>query len=228
MVVDTVHRTISIVSLNFSNNFSTAVSPHSRSLPRCSAVYNTIPLAYPKSSRFWPSSPQSSAQMITRTASLRPHRLPPAFSEAAVFISDVLERFATRGRALWPLVPSTLHAACMANETNRHHHAELLVCFPATMRDEILPPPTLPRPGLRPHRGKRQRPLPRRISLSDPPDSTDRVRDRARRCGLAAACGWSLTLGAFHLSVGLGIAGEGAGGEAVGLRGQDASTSSGL
>ncbi len=58
------------------------------------------------------------------------------------------------------------------------------------------------------------------------PDSTDRVRDRARR--LAAACVWSLTLCVFHLSVWLGIAGEGAGVEAVGLRGQDALTSSGL
>ena len=43
--------------------------------------------------------------------------LPPAVSEAAVFIRGVLEDFATLGRPLWPLVPSTLHAAFLANET---------------------------------------------------------------------------------------------------------------
>ena len=43
--------------------------------------------------------------------------LPPAVSEAAVFIRGVLEDFATLGRPLWPPVPSTLHAAFLANET---------------------------------------------------------------------------------------------------------------
>ena len=48
--------------------------------------------------------------------------LPPAVTEAAVFIRDVLEEYATRGRPLWPpAVPSTLHAAFLANETGAAH-----------------------------------------------------------------------------------------------------------
>ena len=49
--------------------------------------------------------------------------LPPAVAEAAIFIRDVLEEFALRGRPLWPLVPSTLHAAFMAGETGLSHVA---------------------------------------------------------------------------------------------------------
>jgi hypothetical protein len=38
-----------------------------------------------------------------------------------VFIRGVLEDFATRGRPLWPFVPSTLHAAFLAGETGSVH-----------------------------------------------------------------------------------------------------------
>ena len=43
--------------------------------------------------------------------------VPPAVCDAAVFIRGVLGEFATRGRPLWPFVPSTLHAAFLAGET---------------------------------------------------------------------------------------------------------------
>ena len=43
--------------------------------------------------------------------------LPPAVSDAAVFIRGVLEDFAFRGRPLWPFVASTLHAAFLAGDT---------------------------------------------------------------------------------------------------------------
>ena len=43
--------------------------------------------------------------------------VPPAVCEAAVFIRGVLGEYATRGRPLWPFVPSTLHAAFLAGET---------------------------------------------------------------------------------------------------------------
>jgi hypothetical protein len=43
--------------------------------------------------------------------------VPPAVCDAAVFIRGVLGEYATRGRPLWPFVPSTLHAAFLAGET---------------------------------------------------------------------------------------------------------------
>ncbi len=45
--------------------------------------------------------------------------VPSAVCEAAVFrvIRSVLGEYATRGRPLWPFVPSTLHAAFLAGET---------------------------------------------------------------------------------------------------------------
>ena len=47
--------------------------------------------------------------------------LPPAVSEAAVFIRGVLEDHAYTGCPLWPPVPSTLHAAFLAGETGAAH-----------------------------------------------------------------------------------------------------------
>jgi hypothetical protein len=49
--------------------------------------------------------------------------LPPAVSDAAVFIREVLEEFAETGRPLWPLVSSSLHAAFLAGETGPAHIA---------------------------------------------------------------------------------------------------------
>ena len=43
--------------------------------------------------------------------------VPPVVCEAVFFIRGVLGEFATRGRPLWPFVPSTLHAAFLAGET---------------------------------------------------------------------------------------------------------------
>ncbi len=43
--------------------------------------------------------------------------VPPPVREAALFIRGVLSDYATRGRPLWPLVPSTLYAAFLAGET---------------------------------------------------------------------------------------------------------------
>jgi hypothetical protein len=43
--------------------------------------------------------------------------LPSAINEAAVFIRGVLEEYASRGRPLWPFVPSSLYAAFLAGET---------------------------------------------------------------------------------------------------------------
>ena len=43
--------------------------------------------------------------------------VPPAVCEAAVFIRGVLSDYATRGRPLWPLVPSTLYAAFLDDDT---------------------------------------------------------------------------------------------------------------
>ena len=45
--------------------------------------------------------------------------VPPAVCEAAFFIRGVLGEYATRGRPLWPFVPSTLHAAFLAGETGQ-------------------------------------------------------------------------------------------------------------
>jgi hypothetical protein len=47
--------------------------------------------------------------------------LPPAVSEAAVFIRGVLEDHAFSGRPLWPFVPSSLYAAFLAGETGDAH-----------------------------------------------------------------------------------------------------------
>ena len=47
--------------------------------------------------------------------------LPPAVSEAAVFIREVLEEYAYKGCPLWPAVPSSLHAAFLAGETGLAH-----------------------------------------------------------------------------------------------------------
>jgi hypothetical protein len=47
--------------------------------------------------------------------------LPPAVSEAAVFIRGVLEDHAFPGRPLWPFVPSSLYAAFLAGETGDAH-----------------------------------------------------------------------------------------------------------
>jgi hypothetical protein len=49
--------------------------------------------------------------------------IPPAVNEAALFIRDVIEEFAIKGRPLWPLVSSTLHASFIANETGAAHIA---------------------------------------------------------------------------------------------------------
>ncbi len=51
--------------------------------------------------------------------------LPPAVSEAAVFIRGVLEDYAHRGRRLWPFVPSSLCAAFLAEKTGSAHIASI-------------------------------------------------------------------------------------------------------
>ncbi len=43
--------------------------------------------------------------------------VPPIVRETALFIREVLEKFAFRGRSLWPPVPSTLHEAFLAGAT---------------------------------------------------------------------------------------------------------------
>ena len=47
----------------------------------------------------------------------RTFSVPSAVCDAALFIRGVLSDYATRGRPLWPLAPSTLYAAFLAGET---------------------------------------------------------------------------------------------------------------
>ena len=51
----------------------------------------------------------------------RPVDSPPVVNDTAAFLRGVLEDYAFRGRRLWPLVASTLHAAFMAGETGLAH-----------------------------------------------------------------------------------------------------------
>jgi hypothetical protein len=48
--------------------------------------------------------------------------LPPAASEAAVYIRGVLEDYSESGRPLWPPVPRSLYDAFLGGHTSRHHH----------------------------------------------------------------------------------------------------------
>jgi hypothetical protein len=49
--------------------------------------------------------------------------IPPVINDTAAFLWGVLEDYAFRGRLLWPLIASTLHAAFLAGETGSAHIA---------------------------------------------------------------------------------------------------------
>ena len=49
--------------------------------------------------------------------------IPPVINDTAAFLRGVLEYYAFRGRRLWPLIASTLHAAFLAGETGSAHIA---------------------------------------------------------------------------------------------------------
>jgi hypothetical protein len=51
--------------------------------------------------------------------------LPSAVCDAAVFIRGVIADYATRGRRLWPFVPSSLYAAFLAGDTGSAHIASI-------------------------------------------------------------------------------------------------------
>ena len=128
VTIDTFHRTISIppdkkVRLaKFLDPFLTCRSSSASDLAslrgRVQHYSACLPYILPFVALF-----SSVLETQDEPVSSRQITIPTAVNEASLFIREVLEDYAVKGRSLWPFVPSTLYTAFLANETGPAHVA---------------------------------------------------------------------------------------------------------
>ncbi len=126
MTIDTLHRTISVPlekKLRLAECLESFFGLRESTITELASLRGRVHLLRGPSVRAAVCRPFSSVIGTPETPDYDSRiTLPPAVSDAAVFIRDVFEEFAEIG-PLWPFVPSSLHAAFLAGEKGSAHVA---------------------------------------------------------------------------------------------------------